>query len=308
MKSQARVAVASRSFSKHHILRAELLSRFENVTFNDAGKSLSEQELIAFLRGHERAITALETINAEILSELPELKLISKYGVGTDMIDKDALKKFGVHLSWTPGVNRRSVSELALCFMILMLHKAASANQEVRSGVWKQSVGLQLTGKTVGILGCGNVGQDLIRLLAPFDCPTQIHDIEMRNDVCEKFGVAQVSLEELLAESDIVSVHVPLDNTTRGLLSEEKLFSMKKGAVLINLARGGIVDEVALKACLKSGHISGAAFVVFESEPPQDHELLKLPNFFATPHIGGSAEEAILAMGRSAIQGLEIVG
>lgn len=305
MKSQPRIAVTSRSFSKHPVLRSELSSRYSNVTFNEEGKSLSGEELIAFLKGHEKAIIALETITEDVLSKLPELKTVSKYGVGIDKIDTAAMRKHQVALGWTPGVNRRSVAELALCLILSSLRHVIPANREVVSGAWRQHLGNLLTGKTVGIIGCGHVGQDLIRLLAPFECRIFINDIVSRAEFCRNAGALQVDLNELLCTSEIISLHVPLDPSTRGMISSERLMQMKKGAVLINLSRGGIVDEIALKKALIERHLSSAAFDVFLEEPPTDRELMALPHFIATPHIGGSAEEAVLAMGRAAIEGLE---
>jgi len=305
MNATSRVAVCSRSFSRHPVLRAELLARYANVTFNDAGVELRGQSLVDFLRGHERAITALEVLDAGVLEQLPELKVISKYGVGLDMIDLAAMRTHGKQLGWTSGVNRRSVAELALALAISLLRKVPEANQAVRSGTWRQLVGGQLTGRTVGIIGCGNVGKDFVLLLAPFNCRVLAHDIRDYSEFYAAHGVRPVALDALLRESDVVSLHVPLDASTRNLLDRERLSSMKPSAVFINTARGGIVDERAIKDMLREQRLAGAAFDVFAQEPPADSELLALPNFFATPHIGGSAAEAILAMGRAAIEGLD---
>ncbi len=300
-----RVAVCSRSFSKHPILREELLVRYENVTFNDSGCQLEGDDLIAFLRGHEKAITALERIDEYVLSKLPELKVIGKYGVGVDMIDKDAMRRHGKRLGWVGGVNRRSAAELALAFMIVMLRHVPVAYREILSGTWRQHVGGLLTGRTVGIIGCGHIGKDLVRLLQPFECPILVNDIVRYDDFYKKFDIEAVGIEELLCRSDIVTLHVPLDATTKGILGGQRLALMKPSAVLINAARGWLVDEVALRQALLQNKLAGAAFDVFAEEPPTDKELLSLPNFLVTPHIGGSAEEAILAMGRAAIKGLD---
>ena len=300
-----KVAVCSRSFSKHPILRAELLARYRQVTFNDAGIQLKENSLVEFLKGHEKAIIALETIDESVLSRLPELKVISKYGVGLDMIDMAAMRAHRVRLGWTEGVNRRSVSELVISFTIAMLRHVPAANREVLSGTWRQHVGGLLTGRTVGIIGCGHVGKDLVLLLKPFDCPILVHDIRDYPDFYTAHGVEPVSLETLLARCDIVTLHVPLDDSTRGMLDAHRLAMLKPTAVLINTARGELVDEAALKQLLQKKRLAAAAFDVFAVEPPQDQELLALPNFLVTPHIGGSAEEAILAMGRAAINGLD---
>lgn len=305
MNTKSRVAVCSRSFANNPMLRAELQARYKHVTFNETGKVLQGDELVDFLSGHDKAITALETLDAATLSKLPELEVISKYGVGLDSIDIAAVRAHGKRLGWTGGVNRRSVSELVIAFAISLLRHVPAANAEVRAGKWKPMVGGQLTGRTVGIVGCGHIGKDLVLLLKPFGCSILVNDIRDYGDFYAENGLQPVALEELLASADIVTLHLPLDKSTAGMLNASRLGLMKPGSVLINVARGGLVDEVALKHMLKTGRIAAAAFDVFADEPPRDMELLVLPNFLATPHIGGSAYEAILAMGRAAIDGLD---
>jgi phosphoglycerate dehydrogenase-like enzyme len=300
-----RVAVCSRSFSRHPVLRAELAARYEHVTFNDEGLSLESDALVEFLHGHDKAIVGLETIDASVLARLPGLRVISKYGVGLDAIDMASLRAHGRRLGWTGGVNRRAVAELVIAFAIALLRHVPAAHREVLAGTWRQHVGGQLTGRTVGIIGCGHVGQDLAQLLRPFDCTVLVNDIVDHPVFQAAHQVEPVGLESLLIRSDVVTLHVPLDASTRGLLNEQRLDLLKPSAVLINAARGGLIDEIALKARLKDGRIAAAAFDVFAVEPPEDPELISLANVLVTPHIGGSSSEAILAMGRAAIRGLD---
>lgn len=301
----ARVVVASRSFSRHPELRRELLARYENVTFNESGRALSGTDLAIFLQGHDKAVTALEVIDEELLAQLPQLKVIGKYGVGLDMIDLDAMDRHGVRLGWTGGVNKRSVAELVVAAAISLLHRTAESHAEVRAGQWRQLQGRQLSGRTVGIVGCGHIGKDAALLLRAFGCRILAHDIRDFPDFYAANGVVAASLDELLAEAEIVTIHLPLDASTRGMFDARRLQAMRRGSCLINIARGGIVDEVALKSALKNGDLAGAALDVFTEEPPLDLELLNLPTLIATGHIGGSTEEAVLAMGRAAIAGLE---
>lgn len=301
----ARVAVASRSFSKHPVLRAELLARYPDTTFNETGRSLAGDELVAFLQGHEKAITALEKITDDLLAQLPGLKVIGKYGVGLDMIDLAALARRGIRLGWSGGGNRRSVSELVIATAICLLRRIPEANALARDGQWRQVVGRQLSGKTVGIIGCGHIGKDLVPLLRAFDCTVLAHDLLDFPIFYAAHRVRPVGLDTLLTESDVVTLHLPLDESTRGLLSAARLARLKPGALLINTARGGLVDEAVVKAMLQDGRLGGAAFDVFANEPPEDLELIRMPNVLVTPHIGGSAEEAVLAMGRAAIAGLD---
>ncbi|HEB78881.1 MAG TPA: phosphoglycerate dehydrogenase [Rhodospirillales bacterium] len=302
----SRIAVTSRSFSKHPVLREELLKHYGDVIFNDAGAKLAGNGLIAFLEGRGKAITALEKFDGGVFSALPELTVISKYGVGLDMIDLQAMAKHGVKLGWTGGVNKRSVSELVISFAVALLRYVPELNAEVKKGVWRQRTGRQLSGQTVGIVGCGHIGKDLIRLLQPFGCRTLAHDIRNFPEFYEETQTEPAGLEELLKTADIVTLHLPLDSTTQNILSAERLSWMKPDAILINAARGGLVDEAALKTLLYENRIAGAAFDVFATEPPEDSDLLNLPNFLVTPHIGGSSAEAILDMGRAAIKGLDV--
>jgi len=299
------LAITSRSFSKNTILREKVLTLYPDAKFNDHGLSLYGKELINFLKGYEKAITALEEINEDILRELPELNVIGKYGVGLDMIDLRALDKYGVKLGWTGGVNKRSVSELVISSAIALLHKSTFANNIVKAGEWRQIRGRQLTGKTVGIIGCGYIGKDLIGLLKPYDCRLLAHDILDFPEFYMANKVEPLGLEELLRQSDVVTLHLPLNDSTYRILNEDRLNMIKSGAVLINFARGGLIDEKAIEKLIVDKKISGVALDVFESEPPLNNNLLDYTNVFVTPHIGGSTEEAVLAMGIAAIEGLE---
>ena len=299
------LAVASRSFSKHPQLRKKVLELYPDAKFNDKGTALHGKELITFLQGCSKAITALEKIDENVLSQLPDLKVIGKYGVGLDMLDLHAMNSHGVLLGWQGGVNKRSVSELVISFSISLLHRAIFANNEVKSGKWYQIKGSQLSNKKFGIIGCGHIGKDLVKLLQPFECDIFSYDILNFPDFYKKHGVIAVELDKLLKDCDVISLHVPLDESTKNILSAEKLGLMKESAVLINLARGGLIDEKALKERILSKKIAGVALDVFDIEPPIDEEFAFLENVVITPHIGGSSEEAILTMGLSAIESLE---
>lgn len=300
-----RVAVASRSFSRHPVLRRELLAKYPDVTFNDAGLSLAGDALVAFLEGHDKAITALERLDRSVLSRLPDLRVVGKYGVGLDMIDLSAMSQAGKKLGWTGGVNRRSVSELVICAAIALLRHVPQGYDQVRNGGWKQLMGRQLSDRTVGIIGCGHIGKDLCGLLRPFGCRLLAHDLKSFPEFYAAHGVEAVDLETLLRTADVVTLHLPRDASTENILNKQRLSWMRSDAILLNMARGGLVDEGEIKAMLIDGRLAGAAFDVFTQEPPEDMEMLRLPNLLAVPHIGGSAEEAVLAMGRAAISGLD---
>jgi len=190
--------------------------------------------------------------------------------------------------------------------MIGLLRKIPEGNNEVTAGVWRQHIGRTLTGKTIGIIGFGNIGKDLAKLLVAFECNIYAYDLLEDENFKGLKNIHYVDLDQLLSESDVVSLHLPLDSSTRNILNSGKLNLMKQESILINTARGGLVDEQVLYEKLIEGRIAGAAFDVFEYEPPSNSRLLDLNNFIATPHIGGSSQESILQMGRAAISGLEI--
>jgi D-3-phosphoglycerate dehydrogenase len=305
MTAPTSVAVLSRSFSRNAILREELLARHSNVVFNDSGRTLAGAELIDFVAPHDAAIVALERIDEAVLAALPGLRILAKYGVGLDNVDLAAAAKFGIKVGWTGGVNRRAVSELAISLLIAALRGVAQCDDEIRRGVFRQYTGRQLGAVTVGLIGFGHVGQDLAGLLRAFGARVLATDIRDLSAEAAALGVRLVSFDELIAEADALSFHVPLTPATANMLDAARMARMKRGAVVVNTARGGLIDEAALAAALHEGQISAAALDVFAPEPPPvDSPLFQAPGFIATSHIGGSALEAQLAMGRAAIEGL----
>lgn len=305
MNTNSKIAVCSRSFSSHPILREELLRSYANVKFNDEGLSLAGDELASFLKGYDKAIVALETVDEMLLSKVPELKVIGKYGVGLDKIDFKEMDKFGVKLGWTPGVNARAVAELTVAMALVIVRNIHQSNHLVKSHGWKQIKGQQLSSMTYGILGCGHVGKTLAQLLKPFGCKIIAHDVADRMDFYKENGIESVDFNTLITKSNVLSIHVPKNRSTENIINRETIFKMQKGSYIINTARGGLIDEDALLEAIKLEHINGAALDVFQEEPSSNLELINHKNIFTTSHIGGSSEEAILAMGRAAIKGLD---
>jgi D-3-phosphoglycerate dehydrogenase len=302
---QHSVAVASRTFSRNAELRSYILQHFSQVKFNDEGKSLAGGELVKFLSGCRGAIIALEKINEAIVRELPELRVLSKYGVGLDNIDQGALAKHGVQLGWTGGVNARAVSEIAVCLMIGALRQVFRTSRELALNKrWVNEGGTNLSGKTVGLVGCGFVGSDLAQILKALGCQILIHDILDKSEVARAVGGRQVLLDELLRSSDVVSLHVPSEPATFKMIDAPQLALMKPSALLINTARGPVVSEPAILVALNNQRLAGYATDVYDVEPPLESPLLDHPAFIGTPHIGGSSSEAIAAMGRSAVDNL----
>ncbi len=299
-----RVAAPSLSFGQHPGLVEKLRAKYPSARINTEGKliHLNEDELIEYLKGYEAALVSLEWITDRVLASLPELRVVVKLGVGLDKIDQHAMRKNGVRLGWKAGVNALSVAELTVCTAIMALRHVLSRNLMMREGKRPmQAMGRLLSGRTVGVHGVGHVGREFIRLLQPFGCEILANDIEDRSAFYAKYGVKAVDQEELWARSEILSIHLTVTNTTRGLYGARVLDKLKPGAILINTARGQIVDEKAIKERLKDGRLGLAAIDAFQREPNEDDEFLNLPNLIATPHIGASSEEARWSMGLAAI-------
>lgn len=298
------IAVCSRTFSKHPVLRAELEEKFSNIRFNDYGVSLKGDELVEFLKDRDGAIVALEKLDRAVIEQLPQLKAVAKYGVGLDNLDQAALREKDIQLGWTGGLNRRSVAELALIFMMGLVRNVFTSGEQLKNREWKNKGGADLTGKTIGIIGCGFIGSDLLQILRGFDCELLVNDIVDKSAVCAEFGARPAEKDEIFSQADIVTLHVPYDDSTHHLINADVLKKMKNSAVVVNTARGNVVDEAALLTALKEGQIAAAGLDVFANEPPLESGLLDLPNFWCTPHIGGSSAESILKMGRAAIDNL----
>ena len=299
------IAVTANAFSKNKVLREYILKLFPNTKFNTKGSRFSKEELIEFLRYTDAAIIGLDKINNDILKELKQLKIIAKYGVGLNNINIEDCKKHNVSIGWTGGVNKTSVAEMTLGFMLMFARNLYITSNELKSGVWNKSGGFQLSGKTIGVIGVGHIGKELIRLLKPFGCKILVNDIIDQDDYYNKNNLVKTTKKEIYSQSDIITIHTPLDNTTKNMITLYELKNMKDSAYLLNTARGGIVNEQDLKFALQNSIIAGAAIDAYIEEPPKDEEFLKLPNLICTPHIGGNAKEAVEAMGISAIEHLE---
>ena len=299
-----KVKVSTIAFSKNKLLVEDLLKHFPDAVVNDSGKRINDGELIDYFADAEAVIVGLEIITPELLDKLPKLRIIAKYGVGLDNIDLDACKNRGILVGWSGGINKRSVAEMALGFMIALCRNLFSTSNELKQFIWNKSGGVQLSGKTIGIIGLGNIGKELVLLLKPFGCNILVNDIEDVSEFATANNLQCVDKNTLISLSDIVSIHTPLTSETRNMFTIKEFRQMKKTAFIINTARGGIINELDLKIALKEKIIAGAALDVYETEPPIDKELLELPNIICTPHTGGNAAEAVYAMGESAINHL----
>ncbi|MDF2119521.1 NAD(P)-dependent oxidoreductase [Roseiarcaceae bacterium H3SJ34-1] len=305
MSKVGRLAVAPPMIARHPRMRAEMLAAFPEAVLYEGSTYMTEDKLIAFLEDCDSAVIGFEPLTERVLSALPKLRVVSKYGAGCEHIDFHAMQRHGVRFGYTWGVNKLSVAELTLCFMIAAQRWIMPLNLSMRGGerpTYRN--GRLLTGRTVGIHGCGNIGKEVIRLLQPFGCEILACDIQDHADFYRQYNVSSVSMDELIARSEVLSLHLPRTPKTLGLYSKDIVFRIRDQCALINTCRGGIVDEDALLERLDANTLMAAAFDVFAIEPAENDRLIRHPNMLATPHIGASTEETRLAIVRAAIRGL----
>ena len=298
-----KIKVSTVAFSNNKDLVNELKKYFSDVIINEKGIRIPEKELVNFYKDADGIVVGLEKITPELLDQLPNLKIIAKYGVGLDNINLKACDERNIKVGWTGGVNKRSVAEMTLGFILALSRNLYLTSNQLKNNVWNKSGGSQLTGKTIGIIGVGCIGKDVIELLKPFNCNILFNDIYESKDL-EQNNITQVEKETIYTKSDFITIHTPLNVETDNLIDLGAMTKMKNTAFLINTSRGKIINEKDLKFALKNRIIAGAALDVYEKEPPEDLELLKLDNIICTPHIGGNSKEAVLAMGISSIKHL----
>lgn len=298
-----KIVVTANAFSKNEFLVNELKKFTSNVSFNTSGR-YSKEDLINVLKDADGAIVGLDQIDATVLKECRNLKIVSKYGVGLDNINVEDCQKYNIQIGWTGGVNKTSVAEMTVGFMLMLIRNLYATSNQLKDGTWNKSGGFQLSGKTIGIIGIGHIGKEVVRLLTPFGCKILVNDIIEQSDYYAQYDLIEATKDEIYKQSDIITLHTPLTDETKNLIRLNELSLMKKNSFLINTARGGIINENDFKIALKDGLIAGGAIDAYVIEPPMDHEFISLPNLIATPHIGGNAKEAVEAMGMSAIEHL----
>lgn len=256
---------------------------------------LTPGELVEAIQPCQALIVRSATrVTAELIGSAPQLRVIARAGTGLDNVDVAAARERGITVLNTPAANAVSVAELTIGLMLAFERHLVDAVTELRAGRWEKTrfAGRELAGRTLGLLGLGRIGREVATRARAFGMLTIAHDPALPHWPAAFEWVRRVSRDELLASADFVSLHMPLTAETRIALGTAELARMKSDAVLVNCARGGIVDETALVAALEQKAIRGAIVDVFATEPTTDHALLRLPNVIATPHLGASTREA----------------
>ncbi len=261
----------------------------------DVKLNLTSQQIKELLPEYEALVVRSQTkVTADLLQAGSNLKVVGRAGTGVDNIDQRAATERGILVVNAPASNSIAVAELTLALILSIARQLPQAHMSLIGGKWERGkfMGTEVRGKTLGLLGLGRIGAEVARRARAFDMTVLAYDPFISQERAAQLGVQPVNLDELLRQADIVSLHVPLIDTTRNLLNAERLAQMKRGAWIINCARGGIVDEAALAEALHSGQIGGAGLDVWAKEPPTESPLMKAPNLIALPHLGASTEEA----------------
>lgn len=268
---------------------------------------LAGAALIEALRGCDALLVRGATkVTAEVLRGAPQLKIVVRAGTGLDNIDVEAARELGIRVSNTPVANAVSVAELTFALLLALERHLVPASADLRRGVWEKTkyMGREIAGRRLGLIGFGRIGREVATRARAFAMDVTAFDPLLAEWPGEFAWVKRATVHEVLAEADVLSIHVPLGPGTRDLIGVEEFARMKPDAVLVNCSRGGVVHEPALVAALASGALRGAAIDVFEHEPPGAHPLLELPNVIATPHLGASTGEA---QARAGLEAAEIV-
>lgn len=256
-------------------------------------------ELAALLRDADAMIASSDPLPADVLVAAPKLRIIARTGVGYDAIDIAAARELGTVVTVTPGANEHAVADYTLAAMLALLRRVPENHAAVRAGGWARAIGTELAGKTVGVVGLGRIGKLVARRLAGFEPRLLAYDVVEDRAFAARYAVTYLPLDDLLAQADIVTLHVLLRPETHHLLDARRIGLLKSTAYLVNTCRGPVVDEAALAAALTEGRLAGAALDVFEQEPPTDSPILWAPNVLLSPHVAGvslESQERMVAM------------
>ena len=283
------------------VLISDKLSPRAKEIFDSAGveavvkTGMSEDELLACIGEYDGlAIRSATKVNAKVLEAATNLKVVGRAGIGVDNVDIKAATAQGVVVMNTPFGNSVTTAEHSIALMMAMARKIPQANASTHAGKWEKSafMGTELSGKTLGLIGCGNIGSIVADRAQGLKMKVVAFDPFLSSEHAAAINVEKLELEELLSRADVISLHTPLNDATRGILNSESLAKCKKGVMIVNCARGGLVVEKDIKGALESGHVAAAAFDVFEEEPATDNVLFGMDNVVCTPHLGASTAEA----------------
>lgn len=300
-----KILITPRSFAKTDDAPKKLLqdAGYELVV-NPYGTILTKEQMLAHVADAVGVILGVDPFDADVFAAAKQLKAIAKYGVGTDNIDLSAAKSRGIPVSITRGANSNAVADYAFALVMACARRLTVVNDMCHRRDWKKVVVGDVYGKTIGILGLGAIGKGVAKRAKGFDMQILAYDIYWDDAFAQANGIRKATPEEIYRSCDFISLHMPLTDETKNMVDAKAFGMMKKGAVLVNTARGGLVDEAALIAALRDGTLSGAGIDAFNEEPPANEELYKLDNLIMGSHCGASTTGASEAMSMMAAKNL----
>lgn len=300
-----KVLVTPRSFGKSDPQAYAILEQagFE-VVRNPTGSILTEAQLAELLADCDGVVLGVDPLTAKVIEAAPRLKAVAKYGVGLDNIDLEACKARGIRVSKTVGANSEAVADYAFALMLALARQLMPIDALCRLDNWQKITTVDVTGRTLGILGFGAIGRSVARRAAGFDMTVMGYDVFWDEDYAAAHGIIRATADEICEKADFISLHLPLLPETAHFIDARRIGMMKPNAILVNTARGGLIDEAALLAALKEKRIYGAGLDVFETEPPADKSWYELPNVVLGSHCAASTYGATERMGRMAAENL----
>jgi D-3-phosphoglycerate dehydrogenase len=304
--SSQKILITTRSFRKIPGRHQDILTEAGYEIINSPyDRALEGHELAEIIPNIVGAILGVDHVTKEVFDRANALQVISRFGIGVDRVDLAAATAHGVIVANTPGANSVAVAELTIGLMLALARQIPRHNTALRQDDWTVIPGVELSAQTLGLLGMGRIGREVAKRAAAFDMKILFYDpIAPEPEFVDKIQAQACTIEQIIAESDFLSLHLPLIDTTQNLINAAALQKMKPTAFLINTARGGLVDETALYEALKERTIAGAAFDTFAQEPSHGNPLLTLDNFIATPHSGSATLQTTLRMGLMASENL----
>ena len=303
-----KILVTTVPFGDKNRLPLEMLEA-NNIEYliNPLNKKLTENELAELITDFDALVAGTETISEYVMSKAPNLKMISRVGIGLDGIDLLAARKRGIKISYTPDAPAPAVAELTMGLMLTLLRSIHISNSELHRGEWQRHFGYRIAEVTIGIIGLGRIGHRILNRISAFGSPRLLlNDIAPNPEITKKFKVEWVPKETIYKESDLISLHIPLTSQTKGMIDRSNLEMMKKDAMIINTSRGGIINEQDLYDVMREGHLSGAAIDVFENEP-YSGPLGEIERCILTAHMGSMSVDCRTRMEIEAMEEAGVV-
>ncbi|MBQ9941639.1 MAG: phosphoglycerate dehydrogenase [Christensenellaceae bacterium] len=298
----ANILVTVTKFEERCIAAREYMEAHGHKVFISDAKLrlLQPKDIIPIVEDMDAAIIGMDVWDAKLFDMAPRVKAVAKFGVGVDNIDLDEAARRGIYALNAAGANAAAVAEITIGLMVACLRNVGALQDDLRAGSWTRFLGEEIAGKTVGLIGFGQIARRVARILKAMDANVIVYNRTPRPELAAEYGVEFKSREEVIANADILSLHIPGTADNVHMMNDKTFAAMKKGAYFVNTGRGCLVDEAALMRAVESGHITAAGLDVFEKEPPaQDNPILRHPRIMCLPHTGGETQEAYAKIGLS---------